>query len=432
VVSELLKARADINIRARKGRGDERVNTPLHVAAGRETSGPEMVSALLSASDADPDVRDTFQQTPLHTTSSSECAQLLLTSNANPNALDQNNSAPLHVAAKRGNLDVIAVLLQHANINLKDGQGRTALHLASQNAQDRAVSALVDAGADIHARSKRQETPLHSVSNTWQTDVRGPKPCGPYERQRCAEILLNARADPDAANYDGECPLHFAVKYGHPEVAKVLLEYGAATNLRSRNRRTPLDLCQQLAVENAQSGDSDLFQELLDILKHAAKDRPAGFSTELLQKHEQSPQGAFYPMLVEVVGPNVSAPVGPKRDDARSVTSSSSKKSAASTRSAASSGPRKDCNFWLNGHCRFGQNCTFKHDPQKKGTGLGRKQGDASGTGARFGPPVVRDSVSTPPRPAASPKGSGSAPRAQGATAIKNRFGKLAEQEDDA
>jgi hypothetical protein len=44
----------------------------------------------------------------------------------------------------------------------------------------------------------------------------------------------------------------------------------------------------------------------------------------------------------------------------------------------ASSGPfipRKDCKFWLNGHCRFGQNCTFKHDPQKKGTGLGRKQG---------------------------------------------------------
>jgi hypothetical protein len=37
----------------------------------------------------------------------------------------------------------------------------------------------------------------------------------------------------------------------------------------------------------------------------------------------------------------------------------------------ASSGPfipRQDCYFWLKGHCRFGQNCTYKHDPEKKGT----------------------------------------------------------------
>jgi hypothetical protein len=56
-------------------------------------------------------------------------------------------------------------------------------------------------------------------------------------------------------------------------------------------------------------------------------------------------------------------------------------------------------------------------------------QGDSPGTGARFGPPVV--SASTPPGPAARQKGSGSAPRAQGATATKNPFGMLEEQEDD-
>ena len=62
--------------------------------------------------------------------------------------------------------------------------------------------------------------------------------------------------------------------------------------------------------------------------------------------------------------------VGTKSDDARSVTSSSSEASAASTRSAAASSgfiPTKDCHYWLNGFCRHGQNCTFKHDSQKKG-----------------------------------------------------------------
>jgi ankyrin repeat protein len=243
--------------------------------------------------------------------------------------------------------------------------------------------------------------------------------------------LLKARADPDAANCDGERPLHFAVKYGHPEIAKVLLEYGAATNLRSRNRQTPLELCEQVAVERAQSGDSDLFQKLLNILKQAAKDGPVSFSTALLQKHEQSPQGAYASMLEEVVGPNLSAWVGAESDDARSVTNSSSKASAASTWSAASSGPFvKDCIFWLNGNCLKGQDCNFKHDPQKKGTGLGRKQGDGQGTGARFGPPVV--SASTPPMPAASPKSSGPAPRAQVATATKNHLRGILEVQEDS
>jgi hypothetical protein len=40
-------------------------------------------------------------------------------------------------------------------------------------------------------------------------------------------------------------------------------------------------------------------------------------------------------------------------------------------------------------------------------------------------------SPSTPPGPAVRQKGSGSAPSAQGATATKNPFGILEEQEDD-
>jgi|LauGreDrversion2_3_1035106.scaffolds.fasta_scaffold342850_1 ankyrin repeat protein len=38
-------------------------------------------------------------------------------------------------------------------------------------------------------------------------------------RKISAEILLKARADPDAANF-GKRPLHFAAKNGHPEIAK--------------------------------------------------------------------------------------------------------------------------------------------------------------------------------------------------------------------
>ncbi|KAF9912243.1 hypothetical protein BX616_010358 [Lobosporangium transversale] len=30
--------------------------------------------------------------------------------------------------------------------------------------------------------------------------------------------------------------------------------------------------------------------------------------------------------------------------------------------------PRKNCNFWLKGHCRSGVNCTFRHDPALRNT----------------------------------------------------------------
>jgi ankyrin repeat protein len=361
---------------------------------------------------------------------------------------------PLHLAAAHDHADVLSWLVEaKADMNLKDYKGRTALHWASFHANERALSALVHARADIEAQNKFRETPLHLVfvcpsgpGTVWPAGVACGRLKSSVKRKMCAEILLEAGAKTDAANCDGELPLHYAVKYGHPEIAKVLLKYCAATNLRRRNRqkKTPLDLCQHFAVEKAQSGDSDLFQELLNILKQAANDRPAGFSKDLLQKHEQSPQGAFSPMLEVVVGLKsddahstsakasgastrtarsmASALVDAKSDDARSVTSSSSKASAASTRASSSPFiPRTDCRFWLNGFCRSGQNCTFKHDSQKKGSGLGGVQGDSPGTGARFGPPVV--STSTPPGPAARQKDSGSAPRAQGATATKNPFG---------
>ena len=59
------------------------------------------------------------------------------------------------------------------------------------------------------------------------------------------KLLLDAGADPNLANKDGETPLYRASGKGHAEVAKLLLEAGADPILADKDGRTPLYLAQR-------------------------------------------------------------------------------------------------------------------------------------------------------------------------------------------
>mmetsp|Transcript_66423 Transcript_66423/g.185664 ORF Transcript_66423/g.185664 Transcript_66423/m.185664 type:complete len:160 (-) Transcript_66423:147-626(-) len=79
----LLGARADPNAREATGCGGR---APLHLAAAREAGGQGFVAALLEAG-ANPVIRDTRGQTPLHSAALAGCAdatRLLLAKGADP------------------------------------------------------------------------------------------------------------------------------------------------------------------------------------------------------------------------------------------------------------------------------------------------------------------------------------------------------------
>ena len=99
----------------------------------------------------------------------------------------------------------------------------TPLHVAAWNV----IGALLDAGAKLNARDKRERTPLHKAAGRGHPEA--------------VAALLDAGARPNAGDEDGRTPLHEAASWGHPEAVAALLDAGADPNARDKDGRTPLD-----------------------------------------------------------------------------------------------------------------------------------------------------------------------------------------------
>ena len=99
--------------------------------------------------------------------------QALLQRGADPCLKCNKGSTPLHFAARRGNSEIVQVLLEHpsVDINAKDDSGKTALHLACSEGHKKVCELLVNHGADIKAISLDKTTPLHNAINNGHSEV---------------------------------------------------------------------------------------------------------------------------------------------------------------------------------------------------------------------------------------------------------------------
>ena len=84
----------------------------------------------------------------------------------------------------------------------------------------------LEAGADPNARDENGDTPLHRAVLWGDAGAIAP--------------LLEAGADPNARDENGDTPLHKAVFQGHADAIAALLEAGADPEARDRYGRTPL------------------------------------------------------------------------------------------------------------------------------------------------------------------------------------------------
>ena len=109
------------------------------------------------------------------------------------NMKDERGNVALHVAASRGALDLIALLLRKgANIDTQDMFGNTPLLYAVDKNQVDAADLLIRNGASVHITDFRGNSPLHSAATQNNKEI--------------CEMLLRQGADPEAMDFGSKRP----------------------------------------------------------------------------------------------------------------------------------------------------------------------------------------------------------------------------------
>jgi ankyrin repeat protein len=122
-------------------------------------------------------------------------------------------------AVKSGDTTALLSLLrQHANVNVAEPDGTTALHWAVRENDLEIVDALIRAGADSAAANRYGVTPLALAC------VNG--------NAAMIERLLEAGVDANTTGPEGETALMTAARTGRVEAARVLLAHGARIDAR--------------------------------------------------------------------------------------------------------------------------------------------------------------------------------------------------------
>jgi ankyrin repeat protein len=151
---------------------------------------------------------------------------LIVTYPLDVNARGGFYATPLHAAVKKGNTDVVMLLLEHGADVAVDRQGLTPLYEASRGGHLHITSLLLDHHADVDTHDKNGYTPLYMASIEGQLEV--------------AQVLLRHGATVDIVAIDGWTPLMSASRHGHADLVCLLLENGASVDSRDNNGWTPL------------------------------------------------------------------------------------------------------------------------------------------------------------------------------------------------
>jgi ankyrin repeat protein len=218
----LIERGADVNAKTKSGR------TPLMIAATCAGCAPTL--KLLIEKGANVQAIDQHKVGALRLAADAddlESIKLLLAKGADPKASDDAGNDAMQSAANNCNLEASRLLLSKgaspntANTfggEVKFGKiqliGLTPLMLASTYCSPQLVKTLLDAGANIKAIDVRGMTPLHFAISSEIQDL------------AVVRLLIQAGAEVNAKSKAGETALDWAKKFGHSQIIRALEEAG--------------------------------------------------------------------------------------------------------------------------------------------------------------------------------------------------------------
>jgi ankyrin repeat protein len=213
---KILKLKKKHNTLKTLDRGDGEGNTAAHYAIQKHA---KYVEGLLEHG-ARVDVVNKAGETPLvraiRESGDANIVALLLTKKANPRLADNDGYFPLYWAVKKGSVEIAEQLLAaNADLDAKTKEGRTALSLAAELGNADLVNLLLDGEkkANPNIADNNDYLPLHWAAKTGNTDI--------------AKKLIEAKADVNAKTKEGKSVLEFAQEAGNTDIVTELKAKGA-------------------------------------------------------------------------------------------------------------------------------------------------------------------------------------------------------------
>ncbi|XP_051881505.1 unconventional myosin-XVI [Pristis pectinata] len=206
-------------------------------------------------------------------------AEILIEKGVNVNHQDEDLWTSLHVASACDNPDIVLLLmLAGANVLLQDVNGNIALDYAIEGTEtsfillghleDNGIDAnflqqikvqrpskmladvrsLLACGGNVNQKNEEGITLLHIACASGYADV--------------STVLLENRADPDIYDNCFWTPLHLAAKYGQIAIVKLLLKHHANPNLLNCNEERPSDVATSEYIEEILLKAEESWKEL--------------------------------------------------------------------------------------------------------------------------------------------------------------------------
>ncbi|KAK4257354.1 hypothetical protein QN277_006952 [Acacia crassicarpa] len=170
----------------------------------------------------------------------------LLNRGLDPNESDNKGRTALHIAACKGSLDNVMVLLDHgAYPNIRDYDGNVPLWEAIVGGHESVSKLLVENGANLECGDVGRFACIAAEQNNLNL---------------LKDILKHGGDVSLPRHYDGITALHIAVCEGNIEIVKFLLEQGADVDQPDRNGWKPRALADQQGHEEIKA----IFQSIVE------------------------------------------------------------------------------------------------------------------------------------------------------------------------